>query len=70
MSYDYLFKVVEILSGTAFHSISKPMCKKNTLENSSQLGNFYHTINLNAKTAIMKKVVPTEWITEIVSWED
>ena len=70
MSYHYLLKLVEIRSGAAFHSISKSTCKNNTLENSSRLGNFYHTINLKAKTAIMKKVVPTEWITEIVSWED
>ena len=49
MSYVYLSKVVEILSGTAFHSFTYNMSKNNTLENRLHLGNFYHTINLKAK---------------------
>jgi len=42
MPYEYLLKRGEIRSGYAFHSFSRSIYKKPSLENPAYLGNFYH----------------------------
>ena len=72
MAYQYYLKVGKTLSGTVFHSFSNLHVKYLSLEKPLHLGNFYHTINLKAKTSVMKKMikrVPTS-DTLITVWEE
>ena len=56
MAYQYHSKIVKTLSGSAFYSFSTFLLKYISLEKPLRLGNFYHIINLKAKTSVMKKI--------------
>ena len=72
MAYQYYFKIGKTLSGSAFHSFSAIPFNYSALENPLHLGNFYHTINLKAKTSVMKKNVRRAWDNDnlITVWEE
>jgi hypothetical protein len=72
MTYQYYLKIGKTLSGIAFHSFSVPLWIYPSLEKPVHLGNFYHTINLKAKTSVMKKNVRRAWETDniITVWEE
>ena len=68
MTYGYYYKLVKTLSGSAFHSFSSALLKNSSLENRLHLGNFYHTINLKAKTSVMKRAWDNDNL--ITVWEE
>ena len=68
MAYEYYSKLGKTLSGSAFHSFSSLTFKYYSLENPLHLGNFYHTINLKAKTSVMKRAWDND--TLITVWEE
>ena len=72
MAYQYYLKIDKTLSGSAFHSFSAILLKYSSLEKPLHLGNFYHTINLKAKTSVMKKNVRRAWDNDnlITVWEE
>jgi hypothetical protein len=57
MAYQYYLIEGKTLSGSAFHSVSTSPIKVLSLEKPLYLGNFYHTINLKAKTKSYEKDV-------------
>ena len=72
MAYEYYLKLDKTLTGIAFHSFSSILLRHTSLENPPLLGNFYHTINLKAKTSVMKKNVRRAWENDtlITVWEE
>jgi hypothetical protein len=68
MEHKYYSKIGKNLSGSAFHSFSALKSKYLSLEKPLRLGNFYHTINLKAKTSVMKRVVQEDVL--ITVWEE
>ena len=61
MAYQYYLKIGKTLTGIAFHSFSTLQLKYYSLEKPLTLGNFYHTINLKAKTSVMKNFEKRAW---------
>ena len=55
MAYQYYLIEGKTLSGSRFRSFSAPLPKYPSLEKPLLLGNFYHTINLKAKTKSYEK---------------
>ena len=72
MSYLSHPKIAKTLSDSAFRSFSTPGFKTQSLEKPLHLGNFYLTINLKAKTSVMKKYVRRAWENDILItvWEE
>jgi len=68
MTYQYHLKIGKTLYGSAFHSFSVVLLKYSSLEKPLHLGNFYHTINLKAKTSVMKRAWSTD--NQITVWEE
>ena len=69
MAYQYYLKIGKTLSGTAFHSFSTLQLEFFSLEKPHRLGNFYHTINLKAKTSVMKRILDNTDLA-ITVWEE
>ena len=69
MTYQYYLKSGKPLSGSAFHSFSTLLVKYTSLENPLHLSNFYHTINLKAKTSVMKRILDNNDLA-ITVWEE
>jgi len=69
MAYQYYLKIGKTLSGTAFHSFSTLQLRYPSLEKPLHLGNFYHTINLKAKTSVMKRILDNNDLS-ITVWEE
>ena len=69
MAYQYYLKSGKILPGSTFHSISTLQLKNSSLEKPLHLGNFYHTINLKAKTSVMKRILDNNDLS-ITVWEE
>jgi len=69
MMYQYYPKIDKTLYGIAFHSFSILPFRYYSLENPLLLGNFYHTINLKAKTSVMKRILDNNDLS-ITVWEE
>ena len=69
MSYLSHPKIAKTLSDSAFRSFSIPSLKTKSLEKPLHLGNFYHTINLKAKTSVMNRILDSNDLS-ITVWEE
>ena len=69
MAYQYYSKLGKTLSGSAFRSFSSLSLTYLCLEKPLHLGNFYHTINLKAKTSVMNRILDSNDLS-ITVWEE
>ena len=69
MTYQYYLESGKTLSGSALHSFSTLQLRYTSLEKPLPLGNFYHIINLKAKTSVMKRILDNNDLA-ITVWEE